>query len=159
MNPQDGNVLCPGHLNRAGCSSKDGAFYEEEQGAVIHQVPISLIERRPAAFGVPHHMNPVRCLAYDTAGNYPFVVAGKGQGNLQKERWVLFLLADDQFRRLGVHTNGISAEKVGGAQLYSLENGSVQLTQYVPVLRAFLLPGKSPGTSKTADHRVPSSQS
>lgn len=128
MNPQDGNVLCPGHLNRAGCSPKDRASHGDKQIAVIHQVPVPLVERRPVAFGVPHHMNPVRCLAYDTAGNYPFVVAGKGQGNLQKERWVLFLLADDQFRRPGIHTDGIPAEKVGGAQLDSLEDGSVQLT-------------------------------
>ena len=115
MNPQDGNVLCPGHLNRAGCSSKDGAFHGDKQAAVIHQVPVSLIERRPAAFGVPHHMNPVGQLAYGAAGKFPFVVAGKGQGNLQEKLRVLFLLADEQFRRPGVHTNGISAEKVGGA--------------------------------------------
>ena len=111
----------PGHLNRAAVPPKDEAFHGDKQAAVIHQVPISLIERRPAAFGVPHHMNPVGQLAYGAAGKFPFVVAGKGQGNLQEKLRVLFLLADEQFRRPGVHTNGISAEKVGGAQLYSLE--------------------------------------
>lgn len=48
MNPQDGNVLCPSHLDRAGCSSKDGAFYEEEQGALVHQAPALLAKRHPS---------------------------------------------------------------------------------------------------------------
>ena len=90
MNPQDGNVLCPGHLNRAGCSSKDGAFYEEEQGAVIHQVPISLIERRPAAFGVPHHMNPVGQLAYAQQANSLSLWLAKGRAISKKSSGCCF---------------------------------------------------------------------